>query len=448
MQTLPLHRPAGAAAEHQEPAGDGIGDLSLRPIAAAVNPATVVAAVVPSVKTVKILQYGPVSGVEGTAFHLLLPASSLFDAGIYSIGFGACRANAACSYNRDGTLDLAAVVPSRSQAFFGNVSAEMPRFARLCLILEQGSTVYSGPLWDNFEYKDEWLPLVASPPGPPSWLPQFCSPAAVSAQVPMRPTSAAEYSTASSLHTPDGTEPELHLRYTESLGSDYMTTPTSATTPNEPWFSSPSSSPPVSPVIKHEPGTSRRPPLPYGCEGHYCVIDTSVVELGNFCDWTLEEISVRRRCVRARVSEESPRVCYFDRLSHAETNEEDVVVSCIYWEELQARWGNAKFLKRVFRNPFGSVIILLGYIMDVVLDVPQKNRIRRNLESLGPTTISKKPDTNAFFAQIMSYTDPKPRNIEKDVKVFPWALLKPALEKILFKMTDGGGNGMRQSESE
>ncbi|KAI8590619.1 hypothetical protein BDZ88DRAFT_414299 [Geranomyces variabilis] len=82
------------------------------------------------------------------------------------------------------------------------------------------------------------------------------------------------------------------------------------------------------------------------------------------------------------------------------------------------------------------------------LDVPQKNRIRRNLESLGPTTISKKPDTNAFFAQIMSYTDPKPRNIEKDVKVFPWALLKPALEKILFKMTDGGGNGMRQSESE
>ncbi|KAJ3178800.1 hypothetical protein HDU87_003355 [Geranomyces variabilis] len=379
MQNLPLDRRAGAAADQQVPAGEGLGDLSLRPLAGAVSPA-VVAAVAAQVKTIRILQYGPVSGVEGTIFHLLLPPSSLFDAGIYSIGFGACRVNAVCAYNPDGTLDLTAVVPSRSQAFYGSISADLlPRFARLCLILEQGCIVYSGPLSDHFEYK---------------------------------------------------------VRYTESLGSDYMTTPTSATTPNGPWSSSPSSSPPGSPFIKQEPKACRAP-LPSGCEGYYCAIDESVIGLGDLRKWTPEEISNRRRRIRARVSEDSPRVCYFDRLSYADMNEEDVVISCIWWEELEACYITSV-----------DVIILLGYIMDVVLDIPQKNRIRRNLESLGPTTVSKKPDTNAFFAQVMSYADPKPRNIEKDVKVFPWALLKPALEKILYKMTDGGGNVTRHEERE
>ncbi|KAF8891673.1 hypothetical protein BD779DRAFT_1670658 [Infundibulicybe gibba] len=57
---------------------------------------------------------------------------------------------------------------------------------------------------------------------------------------------------------------------------------------------------------------------------------------------------------------------------------------------------------------------------------------RRNLEGLRPTTVSKhRPDFEEFFQRIMEFPDPKPRNIEKDLKVFEWGLLSQALEKIL-----------------
>ena len=66
--------------------------------------------------------------------------------------------------------------------------------------------------------------------------------------------------------------------------------------------------------------------------------------------------------------------------------------------------------------------------------VEEKNRIRRNLEGFHPETVSKnKPSTEAFFKQIMNFPMPRPRHIEKDVKVFKWQSLDVALRKIIGK---------------
>ncbi|KAJ2476882.1 hypothetical protein IWW47_006270, partial [Coemansia sp. RSA 2052] len=102
-----------------------------------------------------------------------------------------------------------------------------------------------------------------------------------------------------------------------------------------------------------------------------------------------------------------------------------IVVSCIYWEE-----------KQDFFVTSVDCIHLLESLIAVRFTVEEKNRIRRNLEGFRPLTVSKcKPDSADFFKLIMSFPNPKPRNIEKDVKVFPWRILPMALKKIIGKYT-------------
>lgn len=81
-----------------------------------------------------------------------------------------------------------------------------------------------------------------------------------------------------------------------------------------------------------------------------------------------------------------------------------------------------------------DTIFLLESIIAVGFTVEEKNRIRRNLEGFRPMTVSKaKSDSEDFFKVIMGFPNPKPRNIEKDVKVFPWKILAHALRKIVGK---------------
>lgn len=102
-----------------------------------------------------------------------------------------------------------------------------------------------------------------------------------------------------------------------------------------------------------------------------------------------------------------------------------LVVSCIYWQER-----NDYFITSV------DCIYLLEGLIGVQFTVEEKNRIRRNLEGFRPLTVSKcKPEFVDFFKLIMSFPHPKPRNIEKDVKVFPWRTLPNALKKIIRKYT-------------
>jgi hypothetical protein len=80
-----------------------------------------------------------------------------------------------------------------------------------------------------------------------------------------------------------------------------------------------------------------------------------------------------------------------------------------------------------------DIIGLLERLFDYnkAFDVKEKNRIRRNLESYLPQTIKKEGTTSLFFEQVMKYTQPKCRNIEKDIKVFLWSDISKAMRKIV-----------------
>ncbi|KAK0557161.1 hypothetical protein OC846_000611 [Tilletia horrida] len=111
-----------------------------------------------------------------------------------------------------------------------------------------------------------------------------------------------------------------------------------------------------------------------------------------------------------------------------------IIVSCIFRPDK-----NECFITSV------DLIYLLESLINNRFTVEEKNRIRRNLEGFRPMTISKnKADCSGFFKRIMGFPAPKPRNIEKDVKVFPWATLRPALCKIVGKYyasyTPGSGS--------
>ncbi|PWN48371.1 hypothetical protein IE53DRAFT_370673 [Violaceomyces palustris] len=100
-----------------------------------------------------------------------------------------------------------------------------------------------------------------------------------------------------------------------------------------------------------------------------------------------------------------------------------IVVSCIFREDK-----NECYVTSV------DTIYLLEALVASRFTVEEKNRIRRNLEGFRPMTVSKnKRDCERFFKLIMSFPNPKPRNIEKDVKVFPWKILASALSKIISK---------------
>jgi hypothetical protein len=140
--------------------------------------------------------------------------------------------------------------------------------------------------------------------------------------------------------------------------------------------------------------------------------------------WTREEFDAKRRLVQ------------FDRSQHGSTittsfapvtlearATRSICVSCILWEEKEEC-----FITSV------DTIYLLEQLVNVRFTVEEKNRIRRNLEGFRPMTVSKaKADSEEFFKVIMGFPNPKPRNIEKDVKVFPWKILSHALKKIISK---------------
>ncbi|KAI8636264.1 hypothetical protein BD408DRAFT_377160 [Parasitella parasitica] len=106
-------------------------------------------------------------------------------------------------------------------------------------------------------------------------------------------------------------------------------------------------------------------------------------------------------------------------------NASPIVISCIYWRER-----NDYFITSV------DCIYLLESLIGIQFTVEEKNRIRRNLEGFRPLTVSKcKVECADFFKLIMSFPHPKPRNIEKDVKVFSWKTLPHALRKIIRKYT-------------
>ncbi|KAJ2611061.1 hypothetical protein H4S08_003332 [Coemansia sp. RSA 1365] len=146
---------------------------------------------------------------------------------------------------------------------------------------------------------------------------------------------------------------------------------------------------------------------------------------------TIEERECRRRLVQFwRRHENNSITCTFKAVSAADRVPNSTVVSCIFWEE-----------KQDFFITSVDCIHLLESLIAVRFTVEEKNRIRRNLEGFRPLTVSKcKAESADFFKLIMSFPNPKPRNIEKDVKVFPWRILPLALKKIIGKYTASYSN--------
>lgn len=143
-------------------------------------------------------------------------------------------------------------------------------------------------------------------------------------------------------------------------------------------------------------------------------------------DWTAEELQVGRRLVLFHKRQRGSTVSLsFNAVAPADRPPNGICVSCIYWKE-----------KRECYVTSVDTIALLEQLIYAPnrFNVDEKNRIRRNIEGLKPTTVSKaKRDTEDFFKVIMGFGNPKPRNIEKDIKVFPWKALEKALTKIVSK---------------
>jgi hypothetical protein len=143
--------------------------------------------------------------------------------------------------------------------------------------------------------------------------------------------------------------------------------------------------------------------------------------------WTKEEWKNNRRLVLFHPEQMNNTIqCHFQSiLPPVQQHHQRIIVSCIYWKERQD-----------FYITSVDCIYLLESLMNTKFNVEEKNRIRRNLEGFRPLTVSKcKGEGAEFFKLIMSFPNPKPRNIEKDIKVFPWKALPYALKKIITKYT-------------
>lgn len=161
--------------------------------------------------------------------------------------------------------------------------------------------------------------------------------------------------------------------------------------------------------------------------------------IGNLDDmahnWTVQEWQARRRLVQFQRVQRGPVITVqFMPLDPAKYSPDIACISCIHWEEK-----NECYVTSV------DCIHLLEQLVNSKFSVEEKNRIRRNLEGYHPCTVSKgKPESGNFFRLVMSFKAPRPRNIEKDVKVFPWRVLSQALQKIISKYSaDYGHNTPR-----
>lgn len=150
-----------------------------------------------------------------------------------------------------------------------------------------------------------------------------------------------------------------------------------------------------------------------------------VGNLSSMCEnWTALERAAKRRLVEFQRSQSGSTItASFSAVMPDDHNPERPVVSCIWWARR----------KEYFVTSVDAIALLEGLVA-VRFTVEEKNRIRRNLEGFKPYTVAKnKDESDDFFRLIMGFGAPKPRNIEKDIKIFPWSILAHALNKIIGK---------------
>ena len=141
-------------------------------------------------------------------------------------------------------------------------------------------------------------------------------------------------------------------------------------------------------------------------------------------NWTDEELEVGRRLAKFATVREGSHFILSCELIHQEAyNPEDVVISCIYYKRTEEYYVTSVDILYLFEN-----------VADEALGTSEKTRLRRNIQSFLPTRVEKADrEYGELYTQIMKFAPPKPRTIEKKIKVFRWVLLKDILSKIASK---------------
>ena len=146
-------------------------------------------------------------------------------------------------------------------------------------------------------------------------------------------------------------------------------------------------------------------------------------------DWSDQEVQDGRRLVQFWGRQEGNTIVIQQKVILQEEYEEgNLVVSCLWWPERKEHY-------------FTSVdaIALAEFLLETSFTVPAKNRARRNIAVLNPITLPKVKNDRArtvnekMFVKVMGYPPPKPRTIEKNIKVYRWKDLTACLEKIIQK---------------
>jgi hypothetical protein len=104
-----------------------------------------------------------------------------------------------------------------------------------------------------------------------------------------------------------------------------------------------------------------------------------------------------------------------------ESESPGVIISCIWREDVR---------ETCFTSC--DLIRLLEYLVQDRFHADERSRVRRNVEHLRPITVSK-TRMSRLFSTIMNLPSPKPRNIEKDVKIFKWDRLVESLNSAISK---------------
>ncbi|KAI9280523.1 hypothetical protein BY458DRAFT_553391 [Sporodiniella umbellata] len=101
----------------------------------------------------------------------------------------------------------------------------------------------------------------------------------------------------------------------------------------------------------------------------------------------------------------------------------ECLISCIYYKQQED-----------FFITSTDIIRLLESVLSVEFTKEEKNRMRRNIQYMGPITITRdntKQNSDAMFSrQLMAYKCPAARKIDKDIKIFRWSMVSEAIIKV------------------
>jgi hypothetical protein len=147
--------------------------------------------------------------------------------------------------------------------------------------------------------------------------------------------------------------------------------------------------------------------------------------LQTLCEnWTEEELEIGRRLARfTTIRKDNNFVLSCEVILQETYDPEDVVISCIYYKSTDEFYVTSVDILYLFEN-----------VADEALGTSEKTRLRRNIQSFSPTRVEKADEEyGELYTQIMKFPPPKPRTIEKKIKVFRWVQLEDILTKIASK---------------